>query len=653
MPTLPRVLATAALLLAAAGTAQAAKVVGVEIHGLDEVKTANVHGALSVVDTIGKDVPGRRLAYLIREAEDETREALEPFGYYSPTIKVERAGRGEAGVTITITVTLDEPVRVRRADIAILGDGSDDRYLKQDLAAFRPQVGDVFEHERYEASKTRITRRLAERGYFDADFSSRRVEVTRAERAADIDLVWNSGGRYDMGPISITQTPDEIIRDSLLDKLIYWEQGSYYHQGKLDRFRESLARLDYFSSIEIEPRPEDAVDNEVPVTVTLTPAKRTVYTAGLSYGTDSGAGYPPGHGTSLRQRPRPQGAGPDRLGVQAQDRDRAVPHPGLRLAGRLVHLQRAVLRRTDRLHGHATRSRSSPAAAGEISRKLNAVASLHALRERWAYAADDDGDDGTPVAYQYATFLYPSLRGEYIDADDRIFPRRGIGVTVEVRGGVEGLGSDANFAQAWGVARWYQGIGDRNRLILRAEAGGTFTNALVNMPPSLRFFAGGDRSIRGYAFREVGPTTIGSDGKKYALGAKNVLTGSAEFEHYFNDELGRGGLRGRGRRLRRHARHPHRRRLRRTLAFAGRAGARGHRARPQGSGLGLRDLPEHRCGLVSQTTPTTRNAARPARAAHRASCGSAVSRGCAGWRSAPASRRWRWHCSPACSCTGC
>lgn len=537
MHTPLRTLATAALFLAAAGTAQAAKVVKVDIHGLDETKTANVRSALSLVDTIGQDVPGRRLGYLIREAEDETREALEPFGFYSPQINVERQGNGQTGVTVTITVTLDEPVRVRRADIAIIGEGNEDRYLREDLAAFRPQVGDVFEHELYEASKTRITRRLAERGYFDADFSSRRVEVTRAERAADIDLVWNSGGRYDMGPINITQTPDQIIRGSLLDKLIYWEQGSYYHQGKLDRFRESLARLDYFSSIEIEPLPDDAVDNQVPVNVTLTPAKRTIYTAGLSYGTDSGPGVRLG-----MERRYVNDRGHKALGQidWASKRKTATAQyriPAFAwLDGWYTFSAQYYDEQTDYMDTRKVEVVASR--SGQISRRLNAVASLHALRERWAYAADDDGDDNTPVAYQTATFLYPALRGEYIDADDRIFPRHGIGVTVEVRGGVEGVGSDANFAQAWGVARWYQGIGDRNRLILRAEAGGTFTNSLVNMPPSLRFFAGGDRSIRGYAFREVGPSTIGSDGKKYALGAKNVLTGSAEFEHYFNDTWG-------------------------------------------------------------------------------------------------------------------
>ncbi len=530
----PRLTLAAALLLATAGAAHAATVKSVDIHGLDEAKTLNVRGALSVVDVIGKDVPGRRLGYLIREAEDETREALEPFGYYSPKIEVKREGNGDTGVTVTINVTLDEPVRVRRADIAILGEGSDDRYLKQDLAAFRPQTGDVFDHALYEASKTKITRRLAERGYFDADFSSRRVEVTRAQNAADIDLVWSSGGRYDMGPINIEQTPHTIIRDSLLDKLIYWEQGSYYHQGKLDRFRESLARLDYFSSIEIEPHPEDAVDNEVPVSVTLTPAKRTVYTAGLSYGTDSGPGVRLG-----MERRYVNDRGHKALGQidWASKRKTATAQyriPAFAwLDGWFTFSAQYYDEQTDYMDTRKVEVVASR--SGQISRRLTAIAALHALRERWAYAADDDGDEITPVAYQYATFLYPSLRGEYIDADDRIFPRHGIGITVEVRGGLEGVGSDANFAQAWGVARWYQGMGESNRLILRAEAGGTFTNALVNMPPSLRFFAGGDNSIRGYGFREVGPSTIGSDGKKYALGAKNVLTGSAEFEHYFDN----------------------------------------------------------------------------------------------------------------------
>src|SRR3546814_10485818 len=81
-PALPRI-AAAAMLLFACGTAGAATVRSVEILGLDEAMTENVRVSLSLVDAIGKDLRGRRLGYLVREADDETREALEPFGYYS------------------------------------------------------------------------------------------------------------------------------------------------------------------------------------------------------------------------------------------------------------------------------------------------------------------------------------------------------------------------------------------------------------------------------------------------------------------------------------------------------------------------------------------------------------------------------------------
>ena len=74
-------------------------------------------------------------------------------------------------------------------------------------------------------------------------------------------------------------------------------------------------------------------------------------------------------------------------------------------------------------------------------------------------------------------------------------------------------------------------MGQADRLILRAEGGATWTDDLVALSPSLRFFAGGDRSIRGYAWREVGPRTPPPD--NFALGGRYVVTASAEYEHYF------------------------------------------------------------------------------------------------------------------------
>ena len=585
MRLVPRLAATAVLLLVAM-PALAVKIERIEIKGLDEAMAENVRTNLSLEDSVGKVVSGRRMGYLVRVAEDETREALEPFGYYSPTIVIQRSDRStpesdedaaprtngnasvdgavrtdgaaraepaaarnrERPVTITITVDKGVPVTVRNETVAIEGDAGDDKYLAEEIDAFAPQPGAVFEHPVYEASKARITRRLAERGYFDADFVAHRVEVTRADHAADVDLRWDSGDRYDMGAITFVQAPKQIIRPQLLDKLVYWNEGEYYHQGRLDRLRESLLRLDYFSAIDIEPLPEQAgevteedgsVSRRVPVTVTLAPAKRSIYTAGVSYGTDSGAGVRFGV-----ERRYLNSRGHKALGQidWAQNRKTATLQYRVPAFAWLDGWYTGSLQFADEQTDYIDTRRLElvGSRSGQYSRRLNLVASVHALRERWAYAFADDGDDGTPVIYQYANYFFPQLRAEYADVDDRFAPRRGIGGSVTLRaGGGQGDAGSATFAQAHARASWFKGLGPNDRLIVRGELGHTFTDALNQLPPSLRFYAGGDRSIRGYNWREVGPTVLDDDGDvAFALGAKNVFTASVEYERYFSGPWG-------------------------------------------------------------------------------------------------------------------
>ncbi len=521
-------LATALYLLAAAGPAWAAATVDkVEIVGLDdEAMMENVSVALSLNDALGKRLGESRLEYLLQEAEAETREALEPFGYYSPTIAIDAPrdeGAEEERITVTVRIQLGEPVRVRRANLSIEGEGGDDRYLKDDLAAFAPRVGEVFDHTTYEASKLRIVQRLADRGYFDADFTHRRVEVTRAEHAADIDLGWVSGIRYDMGPTVFHQ---DKFKPGLLEKLVYWEEGSYFHQGKLDRLRESLVGLDYFAGIDIQANPDKAVDGRVPVDVNLTLAKRDIYTAGLSYGSESGAG--------IR-------AGLDRRYVNARGHklstflDYAQKRKSLLTQYRIpafkwldgwytlgLHASDEQTDYIDLRHLEFIGSRS-----GQINEDWTAVASLHALRERWRYVEDDPVTGLPDTTISYATFTYPSLRADYTNSPVGSNRPDQVAGSVLLRGGLEGAGSDANFMQFHLRARWSQQYKTNSALIVRGEYGHTFTSSLVAMPPSLRFFAGGDRSIRGYAWREVGPRR-----GDYALGAKNVVTGSVEYEFY-------------------------------------------------------------------------------------------------------------------------
>ncbi|MEG1678637.1 MAG: POTRA domain-containing protein, partial [Stenotrophomonas sp.] len=143
----------------------------VQIKGLDKGDDAemieNIEVSLSVYDAIGKVQGESRLEYLLSQAERQTRTALEPFGFYNPKITVEAPRTGDT-LQVLIQVDKGEQVKVRTQELDITGPASRDKYLQEDIEAFHPKTGEVFDSVSYEASKITITRRLAERGYFDA-----------------------------------------------------------------------------------------------------------------------------------------------------------------------------------------------------------------------------------------------------------------------------------------------------------------------------------------------------------------------------------------------------------------------------------------------------------------------------------------------------
>jgi translocation and assembly module TamA len=132
------------------------------------------------------------------------------------------------------------------------------------------------------------------------------------------------------------------------------------------------------------------------------------------------------------------------------------------------------------------------------------------------------GDDDT-----IATFLMPGIRLDGVRADDPLITRRGYRVSLELRGAHEGLLSTASLLQLRAYAKGIYRLGEGGRITLRADAGTTLTDSKFDLPASLRFFAGGDNSVRGYAYQSLGPV----DENGEPVGGSHLLTGSLEYEH--------------------------------------------------------------------------------------------------------------------------
>jgi len=534
MRTLRALFATA-IFACAAVPAAADSITSIEIRGLSPEQEANVRRRLSLSSQLGRDLGEQRLDYLLLQGEREARSALEPYGYFSPEIHLTPPADGTSG-PLLIDITLGEPVRVRHASIEVQGVAHEDPVLKAAVDEFDPKPGNVFDQVVYETSKARINRGLADRGYFDATFDTHRVEVTRAEHAADITLGWQSGHRYSMGVVHYEQLPKEILDPALLDKIITWEPGTPWDQQRLDKLRESLARLDYFAGIDIAPQPELASGDVMPVKIGLTPAKRSIYSAGLSYGSTNGVGVRFGvERRYLNRKGHKALADVD----WAQRRKVATLQYRIPAFAWVEGWYTAGLLFADEQTDYIDNRKADLffSRSGEINEHWRVLASVHALRERWAYTAEDDGDPNTPPVYDYATLFYPEASGEYINVDQRLAPRRGWGGNALIRGGVAGVGSDTSFLQMYAQLRWFKGLGKDSRLLARGELGHTFSGDIGVLPPTLRFHAGGDRSIRGYGWREVGPR-VGLPGHEFPVGAQNVVTASIEYERYFSGPWG-------------------------------------------------------------------------------------------------------------------
>ncbi|KAA2284276.1 autotransporter assembly complex protein TamA [Arenimonas fontis] len=528
-PRLPAVRPTALLLWLLAAPAAALELRQIEIQGLeDPALRDNVAASLSLrrLDAERRArLSEGRLAYLLRRTPREARQALEPFGYYAAEVELEQ--RREGGqVDVIVRIRPGEPVRVGERRLEMTGEGHGDEVLQRRLQRFRPREAQVFDHAVYERSKADMDRVLAERGYFDARLERARVSVNRARLRADLDLAWDSGARYALGEARFGEHP---FRPGLLEKLVPWQAGQPYDQAELLALRGSLVELDYFAAIDLQPRPEEAEDGRVPVQVDLAPAKRSVYDFGLRYGSDTGLGLSAGlerrwvndRGHKLRSR----------LHLAQRRNDLSVQYripafawlDGWYSVGASARQEKLEFVNSDLIELVASRS-------GRLG-DWNLLAALNVRRERFE-------DPLTGDQLSYSTLVYPSLWGQWGESDDPLYPRRAHGLTLELRGGHSSLGSDVDFLQARAEARWIRGIGRRDRLLLRAEAGATWTDQFPQFPPSLRFYAGGDRSVRGYGYKEIGPFLSDDDGNRFVFGGKHLLVASAEYERMFTRQWG-------------------------------------------------------------------------------------------------------------------
>lgn len=151
----------------------------------------------------------------------------------------------------------------------------------------------------------------------------------------------------------------------------------------------------------------------------------------------------------------------------------------------------------------------------------------HSLGVRVRYDSFLQGDvsDKTVLIYPTVSVSRTRLKGG-------AFPTWGDSQHITVDISHKNFLSDASFFKIQASTAWVRTFAENHRTLARAEIGLLKTNDIDKIPPALRFFAGGDRSVRGYGYKKISP----KDSKGNLIGASRLLNSTLEYQYRVYDE---------------------------------------------------------------------------------------------------------------------
>jgi translocation and assembly module TamA len=456
-------------------------------------------------------VPQWRIEQQYRAAPEQIREALQAYGYYEPAIETAMM-RDDACWHVTLTIAAGEPVRLRRAELALTGEAARDTAFTGARDEAGLASGDILDHGAYERLKVRWSDLARERGYADARFVANRIDVHPAERAADVELAFDSGPRYAFGRVDFKQA---VLTEQLASSYVTFREGEPYDARKLTEVYGDLSASGFFRTVDVRALAPDAATRTIPVEIELTGAARIHQSYGVGFSTDTGPRFRFGRNN---QRYNERG---HQFGINVQ----LSPVISEVTANYRLPLHGS---RTEWLNFDTGFERQDTETAESKRIELGARrvrdrgqdwtrTEMLSLRVEDFTVADQEGR---------ARLLLPGVDWTRIRADNEIRPQRGSRLSLELRAATEAVVSDTSFLQAIARGKWIWSLPRGRRFLVRGDVGVTAKKDFDELPASVRFFAGGDNSVRGYEFQALGPV----DAAGQVIGGSALAAASFEFE---------------------------------------------------------------------------------------------------------------------------
>ena len=553
-----------------------------------------------------------------------SNQAAQAVGFYNATFKFEKLSENR----VRVRVTPNEPVQIKEQNVEFSGAGEKQAQFQVISVLPDQDVGDIFNHGLYEQTKTRINDAANNNGYFDGFWRLHDVKVAQPQNTADINLRYETGDRYKLGPVEFRMSdPSKPLPMDLdvLQSMVSWEDGADYAFWRVNGLANNLTNSRYFNytlvdavrpdpiekQLELPPDIQALVDQQkiseneasvqdkkqvasskevtqsvvdesqfagkadtegdqnlrqmrveqeikqseeerlkaqareekkIPVIVTLNADRLNSAEVGAGYGSDTGA----------RVRGQYRRAIVNRRG-HSFDANVELSQIRQSIDGRYNIPYKHPLNDYISLVGGYEREERDDVAQGNGLMIESAVAGVDRIIKRprgsWQhtfglrYRLDRITQDGVldsveiPDAFlanpneqqQSLLFGYEVAR---TTSDKRVNPGKGFRQTYKVELGSETLLSDADMAIVNAGWRFIYSLGenDNHQFVGRGDLGYIFTEDFTKVPYNLRYFTGGDQTVRGFDYKSLSPEENG-----FKIGGQALAVGSLEYNYQFKE----------------------------------------------------------------------------------------------------------------------
>jgi translocation and assembly module TamA len=530
MPRFPRLTAALpvllTLLLSCLWAPGARASIRIEVAGVEGALKDNVSARLSLERYKDRDrLEADAVQRLFERVDGEVRAALRPFGYYEPKVEAQLKELNEGkNWRVDIQIEPGVAVHVKKVTVEVTGPGAKDPVFTGIVGDPGMGEGQQLNHASYEKLKGSLQRAAASNGYLDARMLRNEMLVDLTTHEATIDLALETGQRYRFGVTTIEQ---KTIRPDLVRRYLRYSEGDPYDAVKVLRTQFAIDDSQYFSNVEVVVGERDHDALTVPIAITAGPTSNN-FSLAAGYGSDTGP-----RGTINWTDRRINDLG-HRLRVQIQAS--AITQ---QITARYdVPFGDPALEKMS-LYGVAEQNKVSDTVS---TSELSATPSVTQVKGRWqrvlqvtmAHDITDDPINGRQVVnLAVPGITYASVPDGYLGED--LFSRQ---FQIELLGSHPSLGAHAPFLRLDVQAERVFDLSAKWHLLLRGEVGAGLVDSVDDLPGTYRFFAGGDRSVRGFGYDDLSPIAVSSTGVVERIGGRDLFTSTYEIERDLPRNLG-------------------------------------------------------------------------------------------------------------------